>query len=228
MSNNGTDYNNGFGVTVGALIKPHPMVALGFAGTPTIRMSKLDKYRNLMAENGRLDIPGRYVAGVKISPNDQLNIVTDVVRIMNSQVATYRNNSRALVDGRCNIGATLVAEDCMGGKNGAGFGWSNQTLVKVGGEYKFTNRDTVRLGVSYGNKIGHTKDIVVNTLAPGAAAKWITSAGYSRRMPSYKLNSFLTFIPSQKMDGLNELSSGSLQTVDIKVGGFGFGLGVSA
>lgn len=227
LSNNGTDYNNGFGFTVGAMIKPHPMVTLGATATPTVRMSKMTKYRHLHAENGRLDIPGRYVAGVRFQPNDKLDIITDVVRIMNREVATYGNNSRAFYDGRCAPGALLNAQYCMGGKKGVGFGWSNQTLVKVGGAYKLTSRDTVRLGVSYGNRIGHEKDIVVQVFAPGSAAQWITSAGYSREMPNYKLNSFLTYIPNQTLKGVNELSANSSQTVEVKVGGFGLGLGIS-
>lgn len=228
LSNNGVDYNHGFGATLGALVKPHKMVTLGVTATPTVRMSKLKDYTDLMADGGRLDIPGRYVAGARIQPNDQLDVVVDFVRIMNRQVKTYGNNSRALIDGRCSTSsATFAPQDCLGGKEGAGFGWANQTLVKVGGAYKLTTKDTVRLGVSYGNRIGHTKDIIINTLAPGAAARWITSAGYSRVMPNYKLNSFLTYIPAQKMDGVNELSSGRAQTVEFKVGGFGLGVGVS-
>lgn len=228
LSNNGVDYNNGFGLTFGALIKPHPMITLGFSGSPTVKMSKMKKYRHLHAENGRLDIPARYSAGIRVTPNDKLNVVTDVVRILNREVATYGNNSRALIDGRCvATSANFTPQDCMGGSNGVGFGWSNQTLVKVGGEYKVTNRDTVRLGFSFGNRIGHKKDVVVQAFAPGSAARWITSAGYSRLMPSYKLHSFLTFIPKQTIKGPNELASGSAQQVEVKVNGFGFGLGIS-
>lgn len=228
ISNNGTDYNHGVGATIAATIKPLSNVTLAFSATPTVKMTKMKEYKDLLVNNGELDIPGRYVAGIRYQANDKLDLVTDIVRIMNSQVDTYRNNSRSLFDGRCAAGSAVLAPDqCMGGKDGPGFGWSNQTIIKVGGAYKLTAKDTLRLGLSYGNKIGHSKDIIVQTFAPGAAAEWITSAGYSRNMRNYKLNSFVTFIPKQTLSGYNELSANNAQKIEVKVAGIGFGLGVS-
>lgn len=226
LSNNGYDYNYGVGATIAATIKPFKNITLAISATPTVQMSKMSKYKDLLVNKGELDIPGRYVVGLRYQANDRLDLVADVVRIMNSEVDSYRNNSRALFDGRCNYGTTM-AEDCMGGKNGPGFGWSNQTLIKVGGAYKLTSKDTVRLGFSYGNKIGNKEDIVVQTFAPGAAAEWIFTGGYSRVMKNYKLNSFVTFIPKQTLDGVNELSVNNAQTIEVKVSGIGFGLGIS-
>lgn len=228
LSNNGTDFNHGVSATLGGLYRFNKQFAVGASGTPRVKMTKMKDYRDLLVNHGELDIPAKYTVGANFTPNKHLDIVVDLVRILNKDVDIYGNNSRALFDGRCSLGSpALTPSACIGGKDGPGFGWSNQTLLKVGGAYKLNSRDTVRLGVSYGNKIGHTGDIVINTLAPGSAAKWITSAGYSRTMPTYKLNTFLTLIPSQSLSGINELSVGAAQTVKVKVAGVGFGVGVS-
>ncbi len=226
LSNNGTDYNHGFGATAGVLYRFNNHFSIAAAATPKVKMTKLDDYKDLLVHRGELDIPARYSAGVNISPRADLSLLIDVVKIMNKKVGTYGHNSRALFDGRCTPG-TATPGDCVGGDNGPGFGWSNQTLLKVGAEYKYSPRDVFRLGFSYGNRIGHEEDIVINTLAPGSAARLITSAGYTRSMPCYKLNTFLTYIPSQTMSGVNELSVGAAQTVKVKVAGIGLGFGVS-
>jgi long-chain fatty acid transport protein len=227
LSNNGTDYNHGVGATAGVWYRYNKQLALAATATPKISMTKFEDYKDLLVNGGELDIPARYAAGINITPNNQLDLVVDVVQIMNKDVDAYGNNSRALFDGRCLPGPGAVPGSCVGGKNGPGFGWSNQTLLKVGGAYKLSSRDTVRLGFSYGNRIGHPDDVVINTFAPGSAARLITSAGYSRTMPCYTLNTFLTFIPSQTMSGINELSVAQAQTVKVKVAGVGFGFGVS-
>ena len=228
LSNNGTDYNHGVMATAGVLYKFSKEIAFAASGTPKVSMTKMHDYKDLLANHGELDIPAKYSLGVSVTPDEQLSFVVDLVRILNEDVDTYGNNSRALFDGRCGLGSPIVnPSSCVGGKNGIGFGWSNQTLLKTGAEYKINSKEAVRLGFSLGNRIGHKEDIVVNTLAPGAAAKLITSAGYSRVMPGYMLNTFLTYIPSQTMTGVNELSVGAAQTVKIKVGGVGFGFGVS-
>ena len=228
LSNNGTDYNYGLGFTLGGLYKFNNNFSIGASATPKVKMTKLKDYKDLIANNGELDIPARYSVGAKVSPNAQWNILVDYVRIQNEDVKTYGNNSRALFDGRCGLGSPNFDPNfCMGGKNGPGFGWSNQDLVKFGAEYKANSRDTFRIGFSYGNRIGHEEDIFINTLAPGSAAKLITSAGYTRNMRCYKLNTFLTFIPSQTMKGVNEFSIGDAQTVKVKVAGIGLGFGVS-
>ncbi|MBP9722898.1 MAG: outer membrane protein transport protein [Gammaproteobacteria bacterium] len=228
LSNNGTDYNHGVSGTLGGLYRFNKHFAIGASGTPRVYMTKMHEYKDLLVNHGELDIPAKYTVGVNISPTDKLDFVVDLVKIMNKDIDIYGNNSRALFDGRCAPGSPIANPvSCIGGKNGPGFGWSNQTLLKVGGSYKLNPKDTVRLGVSYGNRIGHAGDIIINTFAPGSAAKWVTSAGYSRRMSWYTLNTFLTFIPNQSLSGVNELSVGAAQTLKLKVGGVGFGVGMS-
>lgn len=224
LSNNGNDYNYGLGGTAGILYRFNNYFAIGATAMPKVNMTKMKDYKDLLPNGGELDIPARYAAGVNIAPNDRINLLFDVVRIENKKVGAYGHNSQALFNGQCNPFNTSA---CFGGKNGPGFGWQNQTVMKIGGAYKLNARDTVRLGVSYGNRIAKKQDIVVNTLAPGAAAKLLTSAGYSRDMKCYTLNSFLTYIPSQELSGINQFSAGAAQKVRIKIGGIGFGFGAS-
>lgn len=233
LSNNGFDYNYGVGVTGGLLIKPSNKISLGIQATPPVRMTKLKKYRNLITNGGQLDIPGKYSVGLNLKPVDKLDVNLDFVYIANSDVDSYANDSRALFDGRCTQSVALMTSAnnnysyCMGGKYGPGFGWDDMRVLKIGGAYKLTSKDTVRLGISISNRIAHPKDIIVATLAPGAVAQYITSAGYTRQFKDFKLNTFLTYIPQQSMSGYNELSTNKTQKIKTSVGGFGFGFGVS-
>ena len=56
---------------------------------------------------------------------------------------------------------------CLGGKNGAGFGWDDMMVYKIGGQWNTGNDWTWRAGFSHGKQPIDSSQVVFNILAPG-------------------------------------------------------------
>lgn len=56
---------------------------------------------------------------------------------------------------------------CLGGSNGAGFGWHDTNVWKFGLEYQYNKELTLRGGFSHSDNPIKGQDITLNILAPG-------------------------------------------------------------
>jgi long-chain fatty acid transport protein len=221
VSNNGIDYASGLGGVLGVLYQATPYLKLGAAAQPKVHFTRLNRYRDLIAGDGHLDLPGKYSLGAYWQGHT-LNYMLDLLHFRNKDVGIYGNNSEKLLNGACLNPAN--ANSCLGGRNGPGFGWANQTVLKVAVEGPAYNKDTWRAGVSYGNRLAHAKDALINTLAPAAVVRWVFSAGYTHPTKDYSLHSFVIFFPKQTLQGPNPLGG---QQITIKAAGVGAGMGAS-
>jgi long-chain fatty acid transport protein len=69
---------------------------------------------------------------------------------------------------------------CLGGNNGAGFGWRDMTTVKLGAEWVVNPTWTVRGGISDGDQPIPESEVLFNILAPGVIERHVT-AGVTRK-----------------------------------------------
>ena len=74
-------------------------------------------------------------------------------------------------------------ENCAGGEEGFGFGWSDMTTFKVGATWQPASLPhyTVRAGYSFGDQPVSSEDVLINILAPGVVEQHFT-AGIERRL----------------------------------------------
>ena len=66
---------------------------------------------------------------------------------------------------------------CLGGANGPGFGWKDINVVKVGAEWRMTDRLTVRVGYSWNEQPMSSRDVMINILAPAVVQDHSTAGG---------------------------------------------------
>lgn len=128
-------------------------ITLGAMYSSRIRMGKLKRYRNLLANRGEFDIPERYGIGVAWRPTADIVIAADVMRVKWGDLESLAN-------------ALISAEP--------GFGWRSQTLARVGVSWQAAPSLALRTGFSHGQQIVSSANATLNYLAPVTPRKHFT------------------------------------------------------
>lgn len=209
LTNNGYDSSTGFGVRVGWFGKISNDVTLGFAYSSKINMGKFDKYKGLFAEQGDFDMPANWNAGVAFKVTPKATVTLDYQKIEYSGVKAVSNpSSNALTSAK------------LGDNGGAGFGWKDVKVWKLGYEHQFSSKTTFRAG--YGrtdNPIG-SSDVTFNILAPGVVQNHIT-LGFTQILDkSSELSMAYMHATENKVSGASlftSLGAGPSGTEEIKM-----------
>jgi long-chain fatty acid transport protein len=181
LTNNGTDSSVGYGVSLGWQGKVAKTVALGVSYQSKIYMQPFKKYQGLFAEQGDFDIPSQWDLGLAWDATPKSKLVFDVQQINYEDVAAVSNPSLTNLYAGCAAAGGSGTSGCLGGDNGAGFGWSDMTIYKIGYQWSTGQKWTWRVGYSYGQQpINASQDALFNILAPGVIEQHITF-GFSRK-----------------------------------------------
>jgi long-chain fatty acid transport protein len=171
VTNQGHDTSNGWGARIGYYGQFTPQFSAGAQYTTKMSMGDLHKYQGLFAEQGGFDIPSFWGIGVGIRPTPQWLIALDYERINYSDVKSVNNPSSNIIT--C-LTAGVVA-DCLGGSNGAGFGWRSVNVFKLGVQYALNPNWTLRAGYNYSDNPIKSSDVTFNILAPGVVQNHLTA-----------------------------------------------------
>jgi len=169
LTNNGYDDAFGYGVRIGYMGKITPTITIGAAYASKINFEEFDLYKGLFAEQGDFDIPENYNIGVAWQATPELKVALDYQRINYNDVAAVGNPSNNYTLG--------TGVGFMGNNRGAGFGWDNIDVWKLGVEYKYSQKLTLRAGYSQNdNPISgaDTAEATFNILAPAVNEKHAT------------------------------------------------------
>jgi long-chain fatty acid transport protein len=171
LSNRGNDYAYGAGVRFGWQGNITDWLTLGAAYQSRIYFTKFDKYKGLFAEKGSLDSPEKYGLGLSIKPMKKLTVAFDWERTMYSDINAIGNTVDVLSDPNCFLGAAC----------GAGFGWQDQDVYKVGIKYELNSKWDVMLGYNYGESPIPGDQLLFSTLAPATTEQHVTLGGVYRQ-----------------------------------------------
>jgi len=163
LTNQGYDSATGFGVRVGYLGKINDMVSVGAAYASKIDMDKFDKYKELFAEQGDFDMPENWNMGIAIKANPKTTIALDYQRINYSGVNSVGNPSTNTGNAVMGTGFTMGS---LGPDNGRGFGYGDVDVWKLGMEYAYSEKLTVRAGYSRSDNPISQRDVTFNIIAP--------------------------------------------------------------
>jgi long-chain fatty acid transport protein len=165
VSNRGYDDSTGFGVRVGWTGQVTSAVTLGATYQSKTKMGKFDKYSGLFANQGEFDIPENYGLGIAVKASPKLTVAADVVQINYSDIPAVGNTADCLfVTGTCQLGGT----------NGAGFGWRDTTVYKIGFAYELKPGTTLRGGYVTLKQPIPASQTFFNILAPGVVEDHLT------------------------------------------------------
>jgi long-chain fatty acid transport protein len=220
LTNNGHDTSFGAGVKVGIQSEVTPGLTLGASYQSKIWMSKFNDYKDLFAEGGDLDIPPTATVGLSWKAAPQHTINLDFQYIWYESVAAMSNKNQ--LGTRCsplNL-AQFDPSYCLGGNNGAGFGWDNMGVIKLGWQYDYSPSMAFRAGYSYGNQPISGSQVLFNTLAPGVVEQHITAGLTQKLSKESEWSMSAMYAPEKTVKGPNAFTGDpnfGIPSQDIKI-----------
>lgn len=171
--NIGYDDAFGYGVRVGYMGKITPTVTIGAAYASKMNFEEFSKYAGLFAEQGDFDIPENYNLGVSWQATPAFRLALDYQRINYSGVASVSNP----------LLPNLMTAP-LGADGGPGFGWDDIDVWKLGVEYKYSPKLTLRAGYSHTDSpisasncaafAGDCSETTFNIIAPAVIEDHVT------------------------------------------------------
>ena len=159
-SNNGHDGSFGYGLGLGWTGKITPTLTMGATYQSKTYMDEFDDYEGLFAEQGDFDILENYGVGLAWQATPQLLIAFDYQRILYEGVKSLSN--------------TGTQGGPLGADNGAGFGWEDINVYKLGVAYMVNKELTLRAGYVHNDEPYGGSETFFNMLAPGVVQDHVT------------------------------------------------------
>ncbi len=216
LSNRGTDSSTGYGLRVGYLGQFSPLFSLGASYQTRTRMGELKKYAGLFAEQGGFDIPSNYTAGVAFHPSESLTFALDVEKINYSEVKSIANPLKPNL---------MTAK--LGNAGGAGFGWRDTTVYKLGVQWQAGRDLTLRAGYNKCKQPIPDSEVLFNILAPGVVEEHVTVGATQAINPNSSASFSLMRAFSKSITGSNPLEAPGAQTITLRMDQWDFEIGYS-
>ena len=186
FSNQGYDWSFGLGAKVGWLGTFNDL-KVGVAYQTKVYMQDFDKYTELFADHGNFDTPANIGAGISYDIKPEWSVAADITYTYYEGVKALSNPGPNLAGNPSGVMDPLTQS--LGLPGGLGFGWSNQTVYKIGTEYAFNEKWTGRAGWNYAKSpIDENTKIIFNLLAPAIAQNHLTLGGTYRMSPTMEIN----------------------------------------
>ncbi len=196
VTNRGYDDSTGWGVRVGYYGQLTPQFAIGATYQSKISMENFDKYKGLFAENGGFDIPSNWGVGIAVRPTPQWLVALDYERINYSDSKSVSNAGNLIL--QC-VGGDASA--CLGGSNGAGFGWQDIDAFKVGVQYELNSQWTLRGGYNHSDNPIRSSDVTFNILAPGVVKDHLTLGATYKWDPKNEVTGAFMYAFNNELQG---------------------------
>lgn len=200
VSNNDYDSTTGFGFRLGMLYDINRDVSVGATYQSKIK-GQFDKYKGLFAEQGEFDIPSTYGVGIAWKASPVVDVAFDWVKIKYTDSKSVSNSFANILN--CPAFGGTDQSSCLGGDNGAGFGWTDIDVFKLGIQYKASGGWTWRGGWNHGDNPIPNSQAAINILAPGVVQDHL-NLGFTKAVDK---NSDINFA---YMHAFNKEVSGSL------------------
>lgn len=191
ITNNGYDSSTGWGIKIGYTGNLTDAVTVGATYQSRTWMSKFSDYKGLFAEHGDFDVPENYGVGIAVKATPKLTVAADIQRINYGDVESVGNKVDCFFAGACQLGAG----------NGPGFGWRNMTVFKLGMSYAWSDKLTLRGGISTTNQPIPSSQTLFNILAPGVVENHLTLGATWAVSPSSELSLAYMHAFSNKVKG---------------------------
>jgi len=202
VTNKGYDDSWGVGVRVGYMGQLTDAISIGAAYASKISMSNFDEYKGLYAEAGGFDIPSNFTVGFAVKPTSQWLIAVDYERIFYTDAKSVSNPSTSI--GLCappQMGGAGLRNYCLGGDDGAGFGWQDIDVWKLGVQYMMNDQWTFRAGYNHSENPIRSEDVTFNILAPGVMTDQYTVGMTYRFDKQSEMTGAFMYAPSNSVTG---------------------------
>jgi long-chain fatty acid transport protein len=201
LSNNGTDWSYGAGLKIGIHMPFAPRWSFGAMYQSKISMSEFDEYADLFAEQGDFDIPADLKLGLTFHASEAIDLSFDIEHIWYSDIDSIANPISNIF--ACPTSPAMGSDlsSCLGGNNGAGFGWDDMTVYKLGMKWSNNEDWAWRFGYSYGEQPIPGSEMTFNILAPATIEQHFTAGFTLERTPGRQFNMALMYAPNSSISG---------------------------
>jgi long-chain fatty acid transport protein len=218
LTNNGADTSTGFGARIGYHGKFGEYLGVGASYQTKIAMGEFDEYAGLFAGQGDFDIPENWTVGIAIFPSQGWSVALDYQRIYYSRVTSIGNPM-----------LPNLMQAPLGADGGAGFGWQDIGVWKVGLQYEVSPKLTLRGGFAHCDQPIPESEVLFNILAPGVIEDHLTVGFTTLLSEKSALHFSLMRGFSSSVSGPNPLEAPGQQQIELKMDqweaelGFSFG-----
>jgi long-chain fatty acid transport protein len=179
-------------------------------------MDELDDYAGLFAEQGDFDIPANWTAGIAYMPTPAVTVAVDIQHIYYGNIKSINNPL---------LPNLMMAP--LGNDTGAGFGWEDMTIFKIGLQWARSDQWTYRFGYSYGDQPIRASEVLFNILAPGVIEQHATFGFTYTFANASELDFSLTYAFNEDETGSNPLEIPGQQSIKLAMDQWEVGLGYS-
>jgi len=203
VTNNGYDYSYGGGFKLGVIYDPVEWATLGVSYQTRTWMTPFRKYSGLFAESGDFDIPPAVTSGVTLRPIKTLGVSLEHEHIFYSDVKSIANPGVSL-------SGTL-----LGTTNGAGFGWEDMDVFRIGAEWQAMDQLKLRAGYSHNSDFTKGNNAMFNILAPATPTDHASIGATYDITPAWDVTVGYTHAFSNTLNGWNQ--NDSTQTIKLRM-----------
>ncbi|EED36954.1 SalD [Luminiphilus syltensis NOR5-1B] len=205
LTDRGSDSSFGYGVKLGAIWQASEALALSLAYQSETKMDAFDDYSDLFAESGDFDIPASTRLGISYAVAPRVMLHFDIEHTQYGDVGSVGNPLSSVIGcPSAGLGGTEI-ENCLGGKEGFGFGWDDVTVYQAGIEWQPSALPNLTwlAGYNYGEQPIDDSDAVINILAPGVVEQHFTG-GFRLMLDSGDmLSAAIMYAPKKSVSGAN-------------------------
>ena len=216
LTNNNHDNSFGYGARIGYLGEVLPSLFLGASYQTRIWMDEFGDYKGLFAEQGDFDIPQTWTIGLAYKATPALVFTADVQKIYYSDVDSVANPLLP------NLQKSLLGND-----NGAGFGWDDMTVIKLGAQWQSSEDWTWRAGFSYGEQPISSSEVLFNIIAPGVIEYHATLGITKKITENSEIDLALMRAFEESVKGPNPLEAKGQQTIELTMDQWEISVGYS-
>ena len=205
LSNNSHDFSFGAGFKLGFIWDISARVHAGLSYQSRIEMSEFDDYADLFAESGGFDIPSSIRGGISVNLVGSTVLHYDIEHTSYSDIDSVGNPMAHLFACPTAGAGGTDLNSCLGGGNGAGFGWDDMTIHKLGLQWNPQSLQdwTFRVGFSHGKQPIEDDQVLFNMMAPGVIENHFT-AGFTHTLESgQEYSLIMMYAPEKEVTGTN-------------------------
>jgi long-chain fatty acid transport protein len=203
LTNNGWSQSVGLGVRAGYLGQLTSRLAVGAAYRSLTKMQTFKKYSGLFAGQGGFDIPAAYNFGAAVKASNRVTLSGDVQRTLYSSVPSVGNPM---------VPNLVTAE--LGMNGGAGFGWRDLTVGRLGAQVIVGRNWTLLAGVSESGQTVPKSEVLLNILTPAVLRTHVTF-GITQQTGSRAFHLALVRALSNSLTGPNQLELPGQQSITL-------------
>jgi len=223
LSEQGLDSSNGIGWRLGGQYRVTPAFNVGTTYQTKVSMSRFDNYAGLFAQQGKFDIPSSWTLGLAYKVTQSSEFLFDFQTIKYSEVDSVANSMNQLTNGSCMPTAQGgVGAGCLGSEQGAGFGWMDMDIYKLAYKVDYSDKLTLRVGVSKTEQPIAKQEVLFGILTPAVIEYHYTLGASYKLVSKNNLHFSLMYAPENALSGKNNFDPNQDITVSMSQLELGF------